>query len=77
MESIRQFAKNVSNYYPNITIVFDHHDPYLLVLMVRYFPKGIFVSRSDNLNILQKNLILNDLRALVTFRDRKNLLENG
>lgn len=74
MESTRQFAKNVSNYYPNITIVFDHHDPFLLVLIVRYFPKGIFVSRSENLNILQKNLILNDLKALVTVRDRKDIL---
>jgi hypothetical protein len=66
MESPRQFMSNFSAAYPQKIVAFDHYDPLLLVLAIRYFPNGMFVSDRNDWPLQQKNLIFNDLYLLAS-----------
>jgi hypothetical protein len=68
-ETPRQFLLNISKTFPHKKVAFDHSNPLLLVLFIRYFTQGIFVSDRYGRSLLEQNLILNDCYPLATIQE--------
>jgi hypothetical protein len=63
-ESPRQFLYNASLAFKEKKVAYDHYSPLLLVLIIRYFTDGIYVSTRNEWPLLQNNLIFNDAYPL-------------
>ena len=55
---------NISVAYPQKAVLFDHYSAQLLVLSIKYFKKGMYVSDRNDWPLLYQNLVLNDAYPL-------------